>query len=974
MTLVCSVMAFATVYTAGTYSELQEKLAAAANGDEIQLTADIAYPASPAVTDLINIDKSITLDGKGFNITGYGYCNYRLDEKAVYQPTSIAINANHDKSGLNVIIKNLKLIDVANSYSTINGTGDAAVPGHSSNSRYYGISAFDGVNSLTLDGMTIKNSKPSNHQLICVQGSSTTPLNLTINNSEIGRPGKSYPTYILKPVNLTMNNSQVYGYCALYFKGPQEGILAGNLGREIWYGTANAGARGSVIVANGCDLSTKTTSGGETNSFGIMALEDDGISITLNNCLINAEEIADAKQVLLYMEGYQNLDRRSEDIILTINGSNTTINGSATNVVNNKLYKHVENGSEQGLHENGWNSRTKQAEDKLPAYTADVQVIMTGGTYNFNPDEYEYNMHVSTADPHYADGAAAPTVFTKKGITIPAGYSVESFTQSGKTLYRIVEDIEVSYDINEKYETGDEGENPHTNFIVQETTTLDNNATEANYVQVRENAGNAATLTVGKTGVDQTLTVTNGIDVQDDAKVIVKSGSALVVENGGVITAKPENIVIEANENGAASLLLSPAVTVNQTPNLTVKMVAKNVGKIGSDYYWHRFALPIDQVNAEDGSWAKDGHSYGTLLYKWDYENNEWASLTNVNQMQPFYGYTMTITQEVAGPGDLIDAGYIFKGKLTGNVNSVLNFSRQGYNFFGNSYTGYISILQLIDELIGNDNLDGTVWMWNPNRQQYEGIALNDLRDHPTAARYNNQNSWKKEVAPMQTFILRLMTTDTDTKANIDYATAVWGNPRYEDITGVTPAPARRVQRTEDAYVRIVVSAANGKADAINFQEDANLSDANDRGYDAAKYMNERTINVYSTIDGENFGTIATDNLEGKKLTINTIDEIAYTISFEDVEGNAYALRDNVTGAIFAIEEGATYEFTAQPNSIVEGRFEIVAIANVPTAIENTEVKANVKGIYTIMGQYLGEDFDILPAGVYVVNGVKIVK
>ena len=115
-------------------------------------------------------------------------------------------------------------------------------------------------------------------------------------------------------------------------------------------------------------------------------------------------------------------------------------------------------------------------------------------------------------------------------------------------------------------------------------------------------------------------------------------------------------------------------------------MVAKNVGKIGSDYYWHRFALPVDKVNAEDGTWAKDGHSYGTLLYKWDYENNEWASLTNVNQMQPFYGYTMTINEEVAGPGDLKDAGYIFKGKLTGNVNSVLNFSRQGYNFFGNSY------------------------------------------------------------------------------------------------------------------------------------------------------------------------------------------------------------------------------------------------------------------------------------------------
>ena len=978
MTLMCSVMAWGTVRTAGTYQELLDALTAAANGDEIQLTADIEYPASPTVTDLINIDKSITLDGKGHGITGYGYCNYRLDTKAVYQPTSIAVNANHDKSGLNVTIKNLKLIDVANSYTTINGTGDAAVPGHSSNSRYYGISAFDGVNSLTLDGMTIKNSKPSNHQLICVQGSSTTPLNLTINNSEIGRPGKSYPTYILKPVNLTMNNSQVYGYCALYFKGPQEGILAGNAGREIWYGTANAGARGSVVVANGCDLSTKTTSGGTTNSFGIMALEDDGISITLNNCLINAEQIADAIQVLLYMEGYQNLDRRSEDIILTINGSNTTINGSATNVVNNKLYKHVENGDEQGLHENGWNSRTSKAEDKLPAYTADVQVIMTGGTYNFNPDEYEYNMHVSTADPHYADGAAAPTVFTKKGITIPAGYSVESFTQGGKTLYRIVEDIDVSYDINEKYETGDEGENPHTNFIVQETTTLDNNATEANYVQVRENAGNAATLTVGKTGVDQTLTVTNGIDVQDDATVIVKSGSALVVENGGVITAKPENIVIEANENGAASLLLSPAVTVNQTPNLTVKMKAKQIGAdTDGKYHWHRFAMP---VAAGITSWQKEGTSaltntYPTYLYGWDYVNNQWLKLTNgVEDMVPLMGYTLTLaSDEIEGwAGALEDVTYIFKGNLVGNTNQALNFQAEGFNFFGNSYTGYMDVLTLIQGLESN-NVEGTVYMWcnDPDAEEYQsyvGVSLYRLQNLPITLA-----SWQKEVAPMQTFILRLRGADSANE-EVDYASAIWGNPRYGHPTP-TSAPRRLAAALNDnTYMEIVVKGANGKGDCIDFAEDANHTDSFESGYDVVKYMNENRINLYTTLANENFSSVVTDNVLGKTINIQTTSDINYTMTFKNLSGNEYAIRDNATGKVINMEEGASYEFSAQPNSTVEGRFEIVNVNKAPTAIENTEVKANVKGIYTLMGQYVGEDFNTLPAGVYVVDGVKIVK
>ena len=138
--------------------------------------------------------------------------------------------------------------------------------------------------------------------------------------------------------------------------------------------------------------------------------------------------------------------------------------------------------------------------------------------------------------------------------------------------------------------------------------------------------------------------------------------------------------------------------------------------------------------------------------------------------------------------------------------------------------------------------------------------------------------------------------------------------------------------------------------------------------------MNERSINLYATIDGMNYSSVVTDDVEGKTLSLKTNDEIAYTISFKNVEGTEYALRDNVTGKVIAIEEGTTYDFAAQPNSTVEGRFEIVKAAKVTTAIENAEVKANVKGIYTITGQYLGENFDVLPAGVYVVDGVKIVK
>jgi hypothetical protein len=172
----------------------------------------------------------------------------------------------------------------------------------------------------------------------------------------------------------------------------------------------------------------------------------------------------------------------------------------------------------------------------------------------------------------------------------------------------------------------------------------------------------------------------------------------------------------------------------------------------------------------------------------------------------------------------------------------------------------------------------------------------------------------------------------------------------------------------------MVVSAANGKSDRIILTENAANSIDFESGFDADKFMNEKSLNIYSTINGENYSTIATDNLEGMTISMKTMNEVNYTISFKHVEGNEYALLDKVSNNVIAIEEGATYDFSAQPNSTINARFEIVKAAKLPTAIENTEVKANVKGIYSITGMYLGENFDVLPAGVYVVDGVKVVK
>ena len=119
---------------------------------------------------------------------------------------------------------------------------------------------------------------------------------------------------------------------------------------------------------------------------------------------------------------------------------------------------------------------------------------------------------------------------------------------------------------------------------------------------------------------------------------------------------------------------------------------------------------------------------------------------------------------------------------------------------------------------------------------------------------------------------------------------------------------------------------------------------------------------------------VATNNLEGTQISFEAGNDNQYTLSLSNVNGTSYALRDKVTGRTITLANGETYMFNQAANTKVEGRFEIVGVEHVFTAIDNVEVSAKAKGIYTVLGQYVGEDFNALPAGIYVVDGVKVAK
>lgn len=978
MTLMTCVMAWGySTHTAGTFVELQQALSGAANGDVIKLTADIAYPANGA---LLNITKNLTIDGQGHTLSGYGIRNSNA------YPT-IGINVNNTANETELTLKDITIENDC----------------HSQAYRCRPIETRGHVKSITLENVIINApyGDESNAQIITIGGddsgwcSETKMTEINMTNTKIYAGKSSYCITSFNPYKLNAENCEFHGWCVADMSNP----------------SGSFGSRYSVLTLDACLINTYNKHNAETNAFAAFSLRDGGITINLNGCTMNATELGSQAQWILLLNNFAPKANRNYPVVLNITGDNSNLSDAL-----------LSNGWTGGRYQN-----TYYGESMLPE-TFSLTVNISGGTYPFNPAEITWFKNgLLEGDDKYAESNIGK-------VTIPEGYEVKEITMEGVAtpLYRVVKKaatkevevddpenpgekitVEVLYNLNDYVPVEGEGygDNPVSSFdlSVGDTMKLNQDTTKAGYVQVsdkivedpitHEKDTTATIIQVGKTEinpstskeekVDQTLVINNGLDVQGESQVIVQAGSAIVIGEGGINTEKPENIVIEADSTGAASLLLDPTITVNQTPNLTVRMTARQIGRDASnDWYWHRFAMPVDHIDM----WEKEGslapaiaNNYPTYVYAWDYENNDWANIAP-SEMDPLQGYTLTLnSKNIAGSAAdgklnvLQDVVYIFKGNLVGNTDRGLNFQHEGFNFFGNSYTGYMDVLTVIQG-IESDFVDGTVYMWNndPSDKDYQTYKSVTLYQLTNARQRAKLKTWQKEVAPMQTFIMRLRGADSANES-VSYADAIWGNPRYGNSS--SPAPKRKLNThnggandPEQAYFEIVITAANGSADRVEFTELSGLSDAFENGYDAEKFMNEKHFNIYSTLSGVNMSTVVTDHLLGKTLSLQTLDDVNYTISFEYVEGNAYALLDKATNTLINIDNATTYNFSAQPNSTIEGRFEIVERYMVPTGIDQVEGNTNMKGIYTLLGQYVGEDFNALPAGVYIVNGVKVVK
>lgn len=512
--------------------------------------------------------------------------------------------------------------------------------------------------------------------------------------------------------------------------------------------------------------------------------------------------------------------------------------------------------------------------------------------------------------------------------------------------------------------TGGDEVVPENNTIVTipvgKTVVVDKTEAEKNAVAKQVFIAQGATLKIEE---GTALTVGDGgVNIGNGGKVLVEQGAVVKIGAAGVITTDNNALVLESTEDAQAVLLYDPAVTENTQPKATVKLTTKSNMLEGDPtwkYTYQRFAIPVkeamvpaDNFNAAIHEFFPGEESYGFESYVYYWTGHNWANCT-WGELVPFKGYQLANNSKNGG------VTYTFTGHLFGNEDKAFEFQESGFDYFGNSYTAPINVESFLSGF-GAD-VEATIWLYNYNTKNWQLVALEDFEDGFVMDEF-------KQIKSMDGFLLNLRAASGS--APVDYESAIWGNPLLP-----AHAPARnKVASNINNSAVITVKDNAGFGDNLTLVEKDSYTNAFENGADATKYILTEGVSLYAeTLEGK-LGRVATDDLNNTIISFRSGDNAEYTLTFGKVNGEDYLLRDNVTGMTMAIAEGATYTFTQEANTTVPARFEIIGIAKTPTAIENVGAEAKAHGIYSIAGQFLGNDFTVLPAGVYVVNGVKVVK
>lgn len=943
LVLMAAALLIGTNMRAVEVSDLAGLKTALGTGGDITLTADI-----PNVNELLVIEKGVTINGGNYHIYGTGGTNAFLEAKYIFHvktsdPVIFKDVVIYGKNARCIVAEHTNNVDITLDGVTLNAGNNRAMDVMDVDGAQVLVenSLFQLVQGISVDTYGNPNVAADFYDKN-VLGSFSRGLNigrLTNSTLEVNNTTMQGFYYNLNNIGgtmagttLTTSNSTYKGRCALNVWG-KDGTFEVNdayvVGINNYDGTQESFAcfvinnDGSTVAErNHLTINGGTLVAASFNAVGLAnpnacqyLLRDQGIDnvVVINNASYTCtKEAGDSKGGVI--------EQTSSTSDITINGGNydcPSIVG-ATNSSDGQTGTITITGGEFTV-----NTVAPDMTDENVYKTIEIE----GGTYSITEtDPVTFNTLISNT---------VTTVENQDGTVTIVPDGTEQKTVDPAVKMDLVWGTDVVTD-------------DKSNVVLQanQTLTLTSGSAQAYKLDLAAGAKvivkDGTKLTLGKGGASF---ANSGAT---KPQIIVEQGGTLIVY-GQMYGSEKENLLVKASADAYGIMIFDPDMNTygDNHPKGTVEFVTKSFYQDAEHYQFERFGIPTyNALESITGSIANTG------IYI--YEDNNWSNLgylkndavfANTARLnKPFVACNLIAYQAAAG------ATYTFGGALNGNSNAVLNCNLE-WNPLANSYTAEVDVEAYLAALASGVNVDHTIYLATP-------AGLGTYAWDPVDAEW----AAGEKLKPMQAFILHNHGTDPE-ESVINYKNTVW--------TPAAPAgaPARRSAATEhSAKMRIVVTRGEYTMDNLKMMESAT------NNHNAVKYMND-DVNIYATSD-DKYGIVASEDLNDTYVGFSTVKGGEFTINFTNVDGREFVLVDHETGAQVAIAEGNTYEFTAAANSANDYRFEIVEPAKLPTAIENTEAVKNVKGIYTITGQFVGEMnvWNTLPAGVYVVDGEKRVK
>ena len=439
----------------------------------------------------------------------------------------------------------------------------------------------------------------------------------------------------------------------------------------------------------------------------------------------------------------------------------------------------------------------------------------------------------------------------------------------------------------------------------------------------------SATIAANKHVSLDTVIITEGLSFESGGSIHITSTGGLSVGAQGIKGAATDgsSITIDNLKTGAGFLRISPEYT-GTMPKTTVRYQTRSTLDTGANKNatWQYIGAP--------GANCQFTVDYITWLYQWS-EPQNWINKTGTLTLEPFAGYAIT---QYGKPTYELIAEPINKDQTI--VLTKTPGGMEGNNLFANSYMAPIDVKNFTgDEFTGN--VEKTFYIfnsgswndWNQNGSNKDSIGGNDSNTPGqycaipvlSAAHLDDITT----IPPMQG--VYVIAKENGATIHLNYHKHVWqaGNDTSTNMNEAMRAPHRQqaeqqMQQNDFLRLRIQVNSANSGADRMYIIQDSNTTSDYDNGYDAPNQFAEGMANIYTT---ESFGKMevsCSNNIDSMYIGFQAGNDNQYTLTFSSIIGDSIYLKDLSNDTIFQVFEDGQYQFTAQPLSTNDLRFQVL--------------------------------------------------